>query len=59
MIYLNNKNLIFEGYKKYEGIKNSELEKMGIRLCIQKCQEIDVKKDIIIYTDCESAIESI
>jgi ribonuclease HI len=59
MIYLNNSDLIFEGYKQYQNIKNSELEKMGIQLCLEKCQEMDSKKDIAIYTDCESAIGNI
>jgi hypothetical protein len=47
---------INSGVLTYNGVKNSELEKLGISHCIERCKIEYPSSRIIIFTDCESSL---
>lgn len=50
-------NCFFQTIINLDGVKNSELEKIGISECIKDCSIISTECKIIIYTDCESSLK--
>lgn len=55
-----NSNMITDSTTTYHGIKNSELEKIGIEICIRDAQEQcnTTGSMIHVFTDCESSISN-
>ena len=56
-IIINNDIEILNKYEILNNIKNTQLEILGVNKCIEECSNISETSTIIIYTDCQKALQ--